>query len=80
MVGKARITVDIFDLSGNRVRRLLDIAGQRGVYRSDNRTELRWDGTDASGGRVAPGLYLIQLNVDGDARSSASTRILSVAY
>ena len=80
VVGKARITVDIFDLSGNRVRRLLDIAGQSGVYRSDNRTELQWDGTDASGGRVAPGLYLIQLNVDGDARSSASTRILSVAY
>lgn len=80
VVGEARITVDIFDLRGNRVRRLFDMDGQSGVYRSDNQISLRWDGTDEDGGRIAPGLYLIQLNVEGDARSSASTRVVGVAY
>ena len=80
VVGGARITVDIFDIGGNKVRRLFDIEGQSGVYQSENLTELRWDGTDQDGGRVVPGLYLIQLNVEGDARSSASTHAVGVVY
>ena len=80
VVGRAQISVDISDLRGRVVRRLVAIEGQSGVYSSENMSELVWDGTDNQGGRVTPGLYLIRLNVEGDARSSAATRVVGVAY
>jgi flagellar hook assembly protein FlgD len=79
-VDGGQIAVNIYDLGGRRVRRLFNIKGQSGVYSSENLTQLRWDGTDDQGENVAPGLYLIQLNIEGDARASASTRTVGVAY
>ena len=78
--GGAQIAVDIYDLGGRRVRRLFNIEGQSGVYGSEDLPQLRWDGTDNRGENVAPGLYLVQLNIEGDARASASTRTVGVAY
>ena len=79
-VDGGQIAVNIYDLGGRRVRRLFNIEGQSGVYSSENLTQLRWDGTDDQGENVAPGLYLIQLNIEGDARASARTRTVGVAY
>ena len=62
------------------MRRLFNIEGQSGVYGSEDLPQLRWDGTDNRGENVAPGLYLVQLNIEGDARASASTRTVGVAY
>ena len=78
--GAAQIAVTVYDLGGRRMRRLFNIEGQSGVYSSENLTQLRWDGSDDQGAKVAPGLYLIQLNIEGDARASASTRTVGVAY
>ncbi len=80
VVGKARIAVDIFDMAGRRVRRLIDAEGGNGVYDSARLPELSWDGKDEPGVQVPPGLYLVQVEVEGDARSSASVRIFGVAY
>ena len=80
VVGQARITVEILDLAGRQVRRLLDGEGENGVYNSARFTELGWDGTDDQGERVSPGLYLVKLSVEGDARSSAAVRVVGVAY
>ncbi|NKB69124.1 MAG: hypothetical protein GKR89_18805 [Candidatus Latescibacteria bacterium] len=80
VVGSARIKVDIFDVGGRLVRRLAELDGANGVYDVDRLAELGWDGTDGQGGIVPPGLYLIQVEVEGDARSSASVRTFGVAY
>ena len=75
VIGQARIVIDLWDLAGRRVRRLFDAAGQNGVYDA-----VHWDGTDEQGRRVAPGLYLVQLEVAGDARSGQTVRPVCVAY
>ena len=80
VIGSARITVDLHDLSGRRVRRLLDVEGQNGVYDASSYPELNWDGTDDHGAHVAPGLYLVKVEVDGDARTGQTLRPIGVAY
>jgi hypothetical protein len=52
-----KVTVDVLDLAGRRVRRLFD-----GHARSGSNT-LKWDGRDAIGVAVRPGLYFIRMNV-----------------
>ncbi|HEX7879977.1 MAG TPA: FlgD immunoglobulin-like domain containing protein, partial [Candidatus Eisenbacteria bacterium] len=49
--------VDIVSVTGRLVRRLVDESAGAGVYRLD------WAGDDASGNRVAPGVYYVR--VDG---------------
>jgi hypothetical protein len=54
-----RVTLDIFDVSGRRVRRLLDrdeAAGQRSAV---------WDGRDDGGAQVASGVYYYRLTAPG---------------
>ncbi len=69
-----RVAVEVFDLGGNRVRRVYGQELKSGNYVHE------WDGTDSSGRRVAPGLYLLRVSVEGDNRSDARTRPLAVAY
>ena len=64
VIGKARIVINLWDLGGRRVLRLFDAEGQNGVYDA-----VHWDGTDERGQRVAPGIYLVGIEVQGDARS-----------
>lgn len=80
VVGQAGIRVEVLDLGGRRVRRLLDEAGENGLYDAGAFPELAWDGTDDSGRTVAPGIYLVRLEVAGDARSSTEMRTVGVAY
>ena len=56
------VSLSIYDLSGQRIRQLVDEHQQAGHY------ELEWDGRDASGARVATGVYLYGLRA-GDFRS-----------
>ena len=56
------VGLSIYDLSGQRIRQLVDEHQQAGYY------ELEWDGRDASRGRVATGVYLYGLR-GGDFRS-----------
>jgi hypothetical protein len=59
--------VDVFDVRGRRVRRLVDGALlPRGV------TDLSWDGRDAGGSRVASGSYLVRCHVG---LRTATTRV-----
>ena len=80
VVGAAQITVDIHDLAGRRVRRLFERQGENGVYNAARFAELAWDGVDGHGDVVPPGLYLVRIEVDGDARSSGNARVAGVAY
>ena len=70
-----RVTVQIFDLSGRRVRQVVSAFNTSGSF-DDN----RWDGRDTAGDFVPPGSYLLRVAVDTDTGVDAATSILSVLY
>ena len=57
--GEQRVTLDILDVTGQRVQRLVDRALAPGPY------SRVWDGTDHAGRPVASGVFLAHLRVDG---------------
>lgn len=59
----APVLLDIFDVQGRRVARLVDEFRESGDY------AVRWEGRDDEGRAVAPGLYLARLILPGEVRS-----------
>ena len=80
VVGRARMRVEVLDLAGRRVRRVFDRTGENGTYDVDDYPELAWDGTAGDGQAVTAGLYLLRVEVEGDAQSSTAVRTVVVAY
>ncbi|MYA21344.1 MAG: hypothetical protein F4Z30_00515, partial [Gemmatimonadetes bacterium] len=68
------VRVAIFDLTGRRVHLLSEAEQVAG------RVALEWDGRDHAGDIVAPGNYVLRVEVSGDARTDQVSRIVSVAY
>ena len=70
-----QVKVKIFTLDGRSVWETTQILDSGHV-------SIRWSGEDRNGQKVAPGLYLCQLelDVDNQADGSIQTRLLSVAY
>jgi hypothetical protein len=63
-VGRAaRVRVEIFDVRGRAVRRLVDAVQKPGRY------EARWDGRDDGGALSASGRYYVRLTVGFTART-----------
>lgn len=56
---EANVTLDVYDLSGRRVSRVLN-----GVQPAGMRL-VKWDGRGEGGLRLAPGIYLMRLDADG---------------
>jgi hypothetical protein len=56
------VSLDVLDLAGRTVRRLVDGVEETGEG------HVRWDGTLASGSRVAPGVYFARLRTAGAVR------------
>lgn len=67
-------TVGVFDLSGRRLRLLLEQDLGGGHHTA------RWDGLDDGGLRVAPGTYLYRITLDGDDGMVTRTGVLGVVY
>lgn len=67
------ITATVLDVGG-RIVRQLQRRGQAGHY------DIPWDGRDDSGQRVPPGIYLMHLQIDGDAARRSATRTVAVVY
>jgi hypothetical protein len=63
----------LFDLSGRLVRQI-ETRSMAGAQ------QLQWDGADSQGARVPPGIYLLRLEAEGDARSEGISRVVQVAY
>jgi len=80
IVGQAGINAAVFDLSGRRVRQLLARPGTNGLYDPQRFDALAWDGRDASGQLVAPGVYVVRVDVQADARRTGAARAIGVAY
>jgi len=74
MVGQAPLRVLIYDLSGRPVATVFDRPAESDSY------ALPWDGRDASGDLVPPGLYLYGILLDGDADDYRSTGLVAVTY
>lgn len=54
-----RVALDVYDVTGRRVARLLETELAAGVHTA------AWDGRDARGVRLGPGLYIYQLSMGG---------------
>jgi hypothetical protein len=57
--GGGKMTLDIFDVSGRRVRRLVD------GHEAPGRQSVVWDGKDERGARVGSGVYYYRLVAPG---------------
>lgn len=68
-VGPARVTLDIFDPLGRRIRRLESLDREPGSYST------AWDGRDDSGTEVLPGVYYWRLTAGPDQVRGKLTRI-----
>jgi flagellar hook assembly protein FlgD len=53
------VQLGIYDIAGRRVRNLVAGAFAAGTHAA------RWDGHDASGARVRPGVYFVRLQAGG---------------
>lgn len=58
LANKSRVSLDIFDLLGRRVKNLVNGNYDAGVYSAS------WDGTDASGNQISSGIYFYSLTVN----------------
>ena len=70
----ARVDVSVYTLSGQRVW-----SGSPGRLGGGSHT-LSWDGRDAVNQLVAPGVYLLRVEVETDAGREARVRPVAVAY
>jgi hypothetical protein len=61
----AHVQIDVRDVAGRLVRKLVDGAQAAGEHRAE------WDGVDERGRRVAAGTYFYRMTVDGQARIGA---------
>lgn len=64
---RGKISVDVYDVTGRRVRELFE--GERVVGSHD----FVWDGRDAKGRQVSAGVYFVRMQTGGKAYSSAVT-------
>ena len=64
-------------MSGRRRATIFEHQGGNGTYTGAG---LDWEGRDDRGDPLPPGLYLVQLRVEGDARSTSAVRALGIAY
>ena len=69
------VGISVHDLSGRLVRVIYDGPERSGRYRDKT-----WDGRDARGQLVAPGLYIVRISVAGDALEEQQARVAAVAY
>ena len=68
------VKVDILDLAGGVVRRVVDERRSSGEY------TVVWDGRTGAGELVVPGSYICRVRVDAQARDFTTARVLGVAY
>jgi hypothetical protein len=68
------VAVDVHDLSGRRLRRLPPVSHGAGV------TEIRWDGRDAAGELLPPGLYVFRLEIGSDRAGGEQIGTIALVY
>jgi hypothetical protein len=81
-----RLSLDLVNVLAPRPLhlRLYDLAG-RLIHSQEQqalagRREFSWDGRDPGGQLLPPGLYLLELTIEGDARQENTRRVVRVVY
>lgn len=69
-----QVAVDIYSLSGDRVRQMRVDEARSGHQQTF------WDGRDDAGRTVPPGLYLVRINIETDRGANARVQPIAVAY
>ena len=69
------VVISAYDLSGRRVRVIHEGPESSGRY-----GDKKWDGRDDQGQLLAPGLYLVRIEVNGDAADAGQARVVSLIY
>ena len=67
------VTVEVFDLTGRRVRQVYEGPARSGGH------EHRWDGR-GDAGALPPGVYLYRVTVDADSRRAGRAGVVTVVY
>ncbi len=81
-----RIDIDLVNVLEPRPLRLrlYDLAGrviyERAVDGQAGQVVLSWSGLNDAGKRVSPGIYLVEVNIRGDAGDEGVQKLISVAY
>ncbi|NUN70222.1 MAG: hypothetical protein HUU02_10975 [Bacteroidetes bacterium] len=77
------LRVNVFDLSGRKVREIATLQTGINPFYGDPRaggSGILWDGRNDAGTMVAPGVYLIQVAIDTDIGGEVITRTVVVSY
>ena len=69
-----RVNVGVYDLSGRLLRIIRDNQERSGRY------EATWDGHDAHGETVPPGMYIVRISVEGDNIGEGQSRSVALVY
>ncbi|MEE3235051.1 MAG: discoidin domain-containing protein [Candidatus Latescibacterota bacterium] len=69
-----RVTVIVYNLSGDEIARVYD------RYDVSGPNQVIWEGRDAEGKIVSPGLYVVCLKADADAGDAVKFRTIAIAY
>lgn len=72
--GPIQMDIEVFDLSGRRVRQLLSAAQPSGAY------QVSWDGRDGGGQVLPPGNYLCRVQAKAQARTFSTEKVIGVVY
>ena len=74
VLDQVEVAVEILDLSGRRMHRVGPVS------RTAGQTKLEWDGRNAAGHLLMPGLYLYRLQVAADQTATEALGVLSLVY
>jgi flagellar hook assembly protein FlgD len=74
LTGQAPVALRIYDLARNQVAEL-PVAGSK-----SGRFQRPWDGRDARGELLLPGLYILQVEVETDSGTERSSSAVAIAY
>lgn len=70
----ARVTVRVYDAASRPVQVLSEAEVDNGHHMHD------WNGRDSAGRRVAPGVYVVRVQVSADGISESRSAVVGVAY
>ena len=74
LLAPSPVAVEVLDLAGRRVRRLRQQQAISGRY------TVWWDGRDANGDLVLPGVYLVAVEIAADGGTERRVGQVAVAY
>ena len=74
LTGRAPVALQIYDLAGHQVAEL-SVAGS-----ASGRFQRPWDGRDAQGELLLPGVYILQVEVETDSGAERSSSAVAIAY